>query len=88
MTETRKEDVQIIFKRLCKLMGVRIGWNEGEWSINYDNIYGGYCIVEATEDGNEYCPLGYIRKSAADMHYTILMICRALEYKKEKKKKQ
>jgi hypothetical protein len=42
---------------LCDKLGKTIGYQKGQWNLDYAQCYGGYIVVEFMENGGEHHPL-------------------------------
>lgn len=82
---TTKQEVQGMFKRLLRGMGVNESTqnhNEG-WYLEYNAIYGGYKVELIHEDTSVSHPLGEVRRSAKEMYNSLHMACCAIEIKNQ-----
>lgn len=70
VVKTMRITKNILLKKLeilCKQLGKRMGFQKGEWYLDYASCYGGYIVVEAEENGGEHHPLLSKRLSAQNM---------------------
>ena len=59
--------LQIKLKFICDKLGKKIGYEKGEWNLDYSPCYGGYVVVEFMENGGEDHPILRKRLTASKM---------------------
>ena len=68
---------------ICDILDKKIGFQLGNWNLDYAQCYGGYIVVEYMENGGEYHPLLNKRLVAQQMSDALNMALRALEYRED-----
>ena len=66
---------------LCDKLGKTIGYEKGQWNLDYAQCYGGYIVVEFEENGGEYHPLLNKRLTAAPMSDCLDIALQTLNYR-------
>lgn len=79
----KKQWVLNSFEIFCRHLGKRIGYQKGDWHMNYCATYGGWIIVECCESGGERHPMKRERLSNREMLYALDMAIVALQIKME-----
>ncbi len=92
-----KEEVQGMFKRLAKAMGIEIvgtAYNtptddlvymKHGLDLDYNATYGGYLVELVHEDTSISHPLSGIRLPAKEMYHALYMACCAIEFMNQNK---
>jgi len=77
---------KILCKKLsfiCDILNKPMGFEKGQWALDYAQCYGGYIVVEYLDNGGEHHPLLNKRLTAQRMDEALEMALRALEYREE-----
>ena len=77
---------KILMKKMgfiCDILDKKIGFELGNWNLDYAQCYGGYIVVEYMENGGEHHPLLTKRLTANHMGDALDMALRALEYRED-----
>jgi hypothetical protein len=79
-----EENLNRAFENYCWAMGKEVGHHPGTWHLDYDEVYGGYCIVETLEKGITH-PISMERRELEEMYETLRFGIQTIRYLKEKK---
>lgn len=75
-----KKMVETQFINLCDAIGKRVAMHYkdvGAWRLDYQRCYGGFCIVELTENG-ESLPYGHGRYKGGEMFNMLQFALRSI----------
>ena len=76
---TRKDATKAL-QLLCEVIGHPMGFDEGEWFLDYNSTYGGCVVAEKMAGGGEHEPFGSARVPTREFCHKVNFAIRAIEH--------